>query len=130
MFDIHKTKRKGKGENAMDKLWIILLFLGVFLIGSNIVKKVMIRFINSADNQSGLSAMTAEKEDPRVFWKEEGKRRDFEQAEYELPEEDFFENEKTELALDFEKEIAALSDEEINIIFEEADLFEKEGEAE
>lgn len=74
--------------------------------------------------------MTAEKEDPRVFWKEEGKRRDFEQAEYELPEEDFFENEKTELALDFEKEIAALSDEEINIIFEEADLFEKEGEAE
>ncbi|MBQ7875026.1 MAG: hypothetical protein IJ306_07725 [Oscillospiraceae bacterium] len=114
----------------MDKLWIVLLFLGVFLIGSNIVKKLMIRFMNSADNQSALSAMTAEKEDPKVFWAEEGMRRDFEQAEYELPKEDFFESEKTEFAESFEEEFINLSEEEIKSVLEEADLFEKEGEAE
>lgn len=109
----------------MDKLWIVLLFLGVFFIGSSLVKRLMIRFINSADNQSAISAMTADKEDPKVFWAEEGLRRDFEQAEYDLPEEDFFENEITEI--DFEKDIENLSDEEINAILEETGLFEEEG---
>lgn len=109
---------------------MVLLFLGVFLIGSNIVKKLAIRFINSADNQSTLSAITAGKEDPKVFWAEEGNRRDFEQAEYTLPEEDFFEREKTEFAETFEEEFGSLSDEEIESVLEEAGLFEKEGEGE
>lgn len=125
-----RIERGEEGEKTMDKLWIILLFLGAFLIGSNIVKKLMIRFINSADNQSAVSAMTANKEDPKVFWAEEGLRRDFEQAEYELPEEDFFQNEKNEFADDFEEEFANLSEEEAKEILEKAGLFEREGEAE
>lgn len=113
----------------MDKLWIVLLFLCVFLIGSNIVKRLMIRFINSADSQTAISAMTAEKEDSKVFWAEEGKRRDFEQAEFELPEEDFFENEKTEFSESFEDELKNLSEEEISEVLEKTGLFEKEGDA-
>lgn len=113
----------------MDKIWIVLLFLGVFLIGSSIVKRIMIRFINSADNQSSVSVAAAEKEDPKVFWKEEGLRREFEQAEFELPKEDFFENEKNEFSEKFEDEFSNLDENEIKKILEEAKLFEKGGEA-
>ena len=113
----------------MDKIWIVLLFLGVFLLGSSIVKRMMIRFINSADRQDAVSAIVAEKEDPRVFWKEEGKRRDPENAEYELLEEDFFENEKIEFSERFEDEFSGLSDEEAEKILLEAELLEKEGDA-
>lgn len=114
----------------MDKVWIILLFLFVFLLVSSIVKRLAIRFISSADSQNAVSVITEEKEDPKVFFAEEGLRRDFENAEYTLPEEDFFENEKTEFADSFEKEFDALSDEEARMILEQSGLFEKEGEAE
>lgn len=111
----------------MDKIWIVLLFLGVFLIGSGIVRRVVIRFINSAEGQSAVSAMVYEKEDPKVFWQEEGKRREPENAEYVLPEEDFFENEQTEFFETFEEELKNLSDEDKEQIFEEAGLFERDG---
>lgn len=112
----------------MDKLWIVLLFLGAFLIGSNLVKRLMIRFINSAENQSSVSAITAEKDDPKVFWAEEGFRREPEQADYELPPEDFFGDEKTEFSENFEDEFKNLSEEEIYEVLEKSDLFEKKGE--
>lgn len=114
----------------MDKIWIVLLFLGVFLIGSNLVKRMMIRFLSSADRQSSISVITAEKEDPVVFWREEGKRRLPENAEYELLEKDFFEKEENEFAESFEEEFSNLSDEEINSILEEAELLEKGGDSE
>ena len=112
----------------MDKLWIVLLFLGVFLLLSNIVKRFAVRFISSAENQNAVSAMVSEKDDPKVFWKEEGFRREPQQADFELPEEDFFENEKTEMSENFEDEFKNLSEEEQNMIFEESGLFETEGE--
>lgn len=122
-------KRRGEGEIfSMDKLWIVLLFLGVFLLGSNIIKGIAIRFINSAENQSSVSVITAEKDDPKVFWNEKGFRREPQQAEFVLPEEDFFENEKTEFPENFEDEFKNLSEEEKNRIFEEAGIFETEGE--
>ena len=122
-------KRRGEGEIfSMDKLWIVLLFLGVFLLGSNIIKGIAIRFINSAENQSSVSVITAEKDDPKVFWNEKGFRREPQQAEFVLPEEDFFENEKTEFPGNFEDEFKNLSEEEKNRIFEEAGIFETEGE--
>ena len=122
-------KRRGEGEIfSMDKLWIVLLFLGVFLLGSNIIKGIAIRFINSAENQSSVSVITAEKDDPKVFWNEKGFRREAQQAEFVLPEEDFFENEKTEFPDNFEDEFKNLSEEEKNRIFEEAGIFETEGE--
>lgn len=110
----------------MDKLWIVLLFLGVFLILSNLVKRFAIRFINSAEAQSAVSVMVSEKEDPRVFWNEEGKRREPEQAEYEISEEDFFEKEETEFSENFEDEFSSLSDEEINAVLREAEIFEED----
>lgn len=73
--------------------------------------------------------MTSEKEDPKVFWKEEGRRREPEQAEYELCEKDFFEKEETEFENSFEEEFSNLSDDEINAILEEAELFEKGGDS-
>lgn len=111
----------------MDKIWIVLLFLGVFLLGSSIVKRLMIRFINSADRQDMISAMVSEKEDPKVFWEESGNRREPENAEYVLSEEDFFENEATEFSETFEEEFSGLSDEEKENILMEAELFEEEG---
>ena len=111
----------------MDKLWIVLLFLGVFLFVNNLIKRAAIRFLNSADNQSSVSAITAEKDDPKVFWEENGFRREAQQADYELPEEDFFENEKTEFSESFEDEFKNLSEEEIGEVLKEAGLFEKEG---
>ena len=110
----------------MGKLWIVILFLGTFLIGSSIVKRMVIRFMNSADNQNVVSAITAEKEDPKVFWAEEGRRREPEQAEYKLSPEDFFENESTEFAESFEEEFAKLSAEEADEILNAAGLLEKE----
>ena len=112
----------------MDKLWIVLLFLGVFLFVNNFIKRAAIRFLNSADNQSSVSAITAEKDDPKVFWEENGFRREAQQADYELPEADFFENEKTEFSENFEDELKNLSEKEIAEVLEEAGLFEKEGE--
>ena len=111
----------------MDKLWIVLLFLGVFLILSNLIKSFAIRFLNSAENQSSVSAIVSEKDDPKVFWAEEGFRREPEQAEFELPEEDFFENEKTEFPEKFEDEFKNLSEEEIDKVLTDAGLFEEEG---
>jgi hypothetical protein len=109
----------------MDKLWIVLLFLGVFLLGSNIIKGIAIRFLNSAENQSSVSAITAGKDDPKVFWEEKGFRREPQQADFELPEEDFFENEKTEFSEEFEGEFSGLSEKEINNILEETGIFEE-----
>ena len=112
----------------MDKLWIVLLFLGVFLILSNLIKSFAIKFLNSAENQSSVSAIVSEKDDPKVFWKEKGFRREPEQADYELPEEDFFGNEKTEISENFEDELKNLSEEEIGEVLEKSGLLAKEGE--
>ena len=122
----YKTRGK-EGSCSMNKIWIVLLFLCVFLLLSSIVKRFAIRFINSAESQSSYSPTIAEKEDPRVFWNEEGKRREPENAEYELPEEDFFETEKTEFPETFEESFFGLSEDEKEKILSEAGLFEEEG---
>lgn len=112
----------------MDKIWIVLLFLGVFLIGNSIIKRIAIKFINSAEAQNTAFASISEKEDPRIFWNEEGKRRDPENAEFDIPEEDFFGMEKTEFSERFEDEFSSLSDEEIDEVLRKAEIFEEEGE--
>ncbi len=113
----------------MDKLWIVLLFLCVFYIGNNMVKRLFMNSLSSEKNRDALSAMVSEKEDPKVFWNEEGKRREPEQAEYDLSENDFFEKEETEFSENFEEEFSSLSDDEINAILEETKLLKKEGDA-
>ncbi len=108
-----------------DKLWIVLLFLCVFLLGTAIVKRFAINALQSADRQSAVTALTAEKEDSRVYWSEEGKRREFAQAEYVLPEKDFTENEETELPEDLEDEIESISLEEALAILDEIAEWER-----
>lgn len=110
----------------MDKIWIVLLFLGVFLLGSSVVKRLMIRFINTADRQDAVFAIVAEKEDPKVFWNESGNRREPENAKYTLLEEDFFENEVMEFSETFEEELSSLSDEEIDEVLKTAEIFKEE----
>ncbi len=112
----------------MDKLFIVILFLCAFLICSSIVKRFAIKSINSAENKSAVSAITAEKDDPKIFWEKEGFRREPLQADFELPDTDFFENEKTEFEESFEREFENLSYEDTCEILETVGLFEKDDE--
>ncbi len=114
----------------MDKIWIVFLFLGVFFIMNNFVKKIFLRRMASESVQEAYTEDAADKEDPKVFWEKEGRRREPENAEYVLPEEDFFDNEKTEFFDSFEEEFNNLSDEERNRILEEAGLSLEDGERE
>ena len=109
----------------MDKLWIVFLFLGVFLLINNFAKRFFIGLINSDKCESSVFIPEDDENDPKVFWEKEGFRRKPEQAEYVLPEEDFFENEKTEFSEEFEGEFSGLSEKEINNILEETGIFEE-----
>ena len=109
----------------MDKLWIVFLFLGVFLLINNFAKRFFIGLINSDKCESSVFVPEDDENDPKVFWEKEGFRRKPEQAEYVLPEEDFFENEKTEFSEEFEGEFSGLSEKEINNILEETGIFEE-----
>lgn len=114
----------------MDKLWLVLLFLGIFLICSIIVKRIVINALNTAERRSTISAITAEKNDPKVYWEESGKKRNFENAEVVLSENDFFENEETEFSPTFEEEFSNLSDEETEEILKKAGIYTEESEDE
>ena len=109
----------------MDKLWIVFLFLGVFLLINNFAKRFFIGLINSDKCESSVFVPEDDENDPKVFWEKEGFRRKPEQAEYVLPEEDFFENEKTEFSEEFEGEFSGLSEKEIKKILEETGIFEE-----
>ena len=65
-------------------------------------------------------------ESPKDIWKKEGCSRSFENAEYTLPDEDFFEDEKTEFPQTEEELFSGLSDEEKQEIMREAGLSEDE----
>ncbi len=112
----------------MDKLWIVFLFLGVFLLINNFAKRFLIKAMVSKNSESSVFVSLEDENDPKVFWEKEGFRRKAEQADFILPEEDFFENEKTEFSEDFEKELSGLSEEEVNKILKEAGLYKREGE--
>ena len=109
----------------MDKLWIVFLFLGVFLFINNFAKRFFIGLIASDKCESSVFVPEDDENDPKVFWEKEGFRREPEQAEYILPEKDFFEDEKTEFSEDFEEEFSGLSEKEIENILEEAGIFEE-----
>lgn len=91
------------------------------------MKRIFIKYISSDAEGNKASATALEKEDPSVFWREEGRRREPEKAEYSLPDEDFFGNEKTEFSEDFFDELKTLSEEEAEAVLSEAGLIEKKG---
>ena len=113
----------------MDKLWIVFLFLGVFLLINNFAKRFLIKLIVSGKTEPEVFVSAEESgEDPRIFWEKNGLRREPEQADFSVPEEDFFENEKTEFPENFEEEFLGISEEETEEILKEAGLYEREGE--
>ena len=75
----------------MEK-WVILIFVAVFLVCSFFVKRFMIRMINSAERQSAVAAINSKEDSPLDYWQESGNSRKFENADYPLPEEDFFQS--------------------------------------
>ncbi len=90
----------------MEKLIIVLLFLGAMIIGKGIFTRLLGRMMNSAAAK-GIE-FSPEGETDLDRWKASGCGRNFENAEMELPAEDFFENETTELQ-SLEEAFAGLS---------------------
>ena len=113
----------------MDKLWIVLLFLCVFFIMNNAAKRTIFKIMAKNSEEIEEKISVEDKEDPAVFWMAEGKRREPENAKFVLPEEDFFENEKTEFFETFEEELKDLSDEESEKILIESGLFLEGGDS-
>ena len=113
----------------MDKLWIVFLFLGVFLLINNFAKRFLVKLIASGKTEPEVFVSAEERgEDPKIFWEKNGFRREPEQADFSVPEEDFFENEKNEFSENFEEEFSGISEEEADKILKEAGLYEVEGE--
>ncbi|MGN0628780.1 MAG: hypothetical protein ACI4IW_04050 [Oscillospiraceae bacterium] len=105
--------------------WEVLVFIAVLLVCSVLVRRFIIKMINSADRQSASAVIAAGSDDPLARWNESGRRRDFENADYELPAEDFFENEKTELP-NLEKALEGLSEREAEEIMRESGILDGE----
>lgn len=112
----------------MDKIWIVFLFLGIMLFGNRAVKYFLIRKMSSEAAGNDAFVPFEEKEDPKVFWEKEGLRREPELADYQLSEEDFFENEKTEFSGSFEEEFRGISEADAKDILIKAGIYEKRGE--
>lgn len=112
----------------MDKIWIVFLFLIVMLAGNRAVKYFIIRKMSSEAAGNDAFVPSEEKEDPKIFWEKEGFRREPQQADYILPEEDFFENEKTEFPESFPDELKGISEAEAKAILLESGIYRKEGE--
>lgn len=109
----------------MGNWWVYLLFAATCALGVLIAARANRKYMNYYENN-----MTKEPEEkaesPKDIWKKEGCSRSFENAEYTLPEEDFFENEKTEFPQTEEELFSGISEEEKQSILKEAGLLEDE----
>ena len=107
----------------MGKPVVFLFFVAVLLLGQRIFIRFLVkansRFLNNGDAEIGENDLASD-------WKNSGKYRDFENAEYELGEEDFFENEVTEAESLYEA-FEGLSDDEVKMIAEETGIFKTAG---
>ena len=106
----------------MGKPVIFLLFVVALILGQRIFirffAKVSRRFSDVNTEENGTNTASD--------WRNSGKSRNFENAEYELENEDFFENEVTEVENIYEA-FDGLSDDEIETIAEEAGILETAG---
>lgn len=106
----------------MGKPVIFLLFVVALLLGQRIFVRFFIKLNSRFSNDDTKENVI----DTASDWKKFGKRRDFENAEYELQNEDFFENEVTETESLYEA-FDGLSDDEIETIAEEAGILDTAG---
>lgn len=109
----------------MEHWWVYLLFAAICALCALITTKTNRKYMNYYENN--LTNAPNKKEDSlKDIWKKEGCSRSFENAEYNLSEDDFFEDEKTELPKTEEELFSGLSDEEKQSILKEAGLLENE----
>ena len=109
----------------MENWWVYLLFAATCALCALLTKKTNKKYMNYYENN--MTKTPDKKEDsPKDIWKKEGCSRSFENAEYDVPEEDFFGNEKTELPETGEELFSGLSEEERCEIMKEAGLLEDE----
>lgn len=109
----------------MEHWWVYALFIATCGICALITTKTNRKYMNYYENN--MTKTPEIKEDsPKDIWKKEGCSRSFENAEYALPEEDFFGNEKTELPETEEELFSGLSEEEKREILKESGLLEDE----
>lgn len=109
----------------MGNWWVYLLFAATCALGVLITARANRKYMNYYENN-----MTKEPEEkaesPKDIWKKEGCSRSFENAEYTLQDEDFFEDEKTEFPQTEEELFSGISEEEKQSILKEAGLLEDE----
>lgn len=105
----------------MENWWIFLIFSATCVLCAFISAKTSRKYMNYYESD-GSSAPPEKKPSPKEILKKEGCFRSFENAELELPKEDFFENEKTELPETMEELFSGLSEEEKEAVIKEAEL--------
>ena len=109
----------------MDQYTVLVLVLIAFLLALVLVSRFSQRTFHSLENRS--FSVSKEKK-PEDIFKEEGRQRELEQADYELSPEDFFEKEETE-PLDWEHLFDDLPAEEAERILKESGIL-SEGQGE
>ncbi len=118
IFYLLKIEPTEKGETDLDQYTVLVLVLIAFLLALVLVSRFSKRTFHSLENRS--FSVSKEKK-PEDIFKEEGRRRELEQADYELSPEDFFEKEETE-PLDWEHLFDDLPVEEAERILKESGI--------
>lgn len=124
-FYLLKIEPIGKGETNLDQYTVLALAAVAFLLASVLVSRFSKRTFRSAGNRS-FSVSKGKK--PEDIFRDEGRQRELEQADYELSPEDFFEKEETE-PLDWEHLFDDLPEEEAKRILKESGIL-SEGQGE
>ena len=124
-FYLLKIEPMGKGETGLDQYTVLARAAVAFLLALILVSRLSKRTLNSAENSSFSRSKEKKPED---IFRDEGRRRELEQADYELSPEDFFEREETE-PLDWEHLFDDLPEEEAKRILEESGIL-SEGQGE
>ena len=124
-FYLLKIEPLGKGETDLGQYTVLALVGIAFLLALILVSRFSKRTLQSAENRS--FSVSKEKK-PEDIFRDEGRRREPEQADYELSPEDFFEREETE-PLDWEHLFDDLPAEEAERILKESGIL-SEGQGE
>lgn len=111
----------------MDNWWVFLLFAVTCALCVLIMLKTNKKYMNYLENDGGRAGIKKTKTIQDIL-KEEGCSRSFENADYDIPKQDFFEDEATELPCSEEELFSGLSDEEKFDIMKQTGLLLSEDE--
>lgn len=105
----------------MDNWWVFLLFAVTCAVCVLIMSKVNKKYMNYLENDGDKISIKNTKSINDIL-KEDGCSRSFVNADYTLPEKDFFEDEITELPRSEEELFSGLSDKEKLDIMEQTGI--------